>query len=105
MDPAIAALDFTKAGAIIASMVESYLSGAPPLDAKRAPHDDDVQDQRSTPVANGLCLHPPIDSGAGSLQSGEHGAAVQSGEQGASARLESTADPDPRPRPRSIRCA
>lgn len=52
MDPAVAALDFSKAGAIIASMVESYLAaGAPPsLDAKGAPHDDDVQDQRSTCV-------------------------------------------------------
>src|SRR6266849_2762690 len=106
MDPAIAALDFAKAGAIIASMVESYLSaGAPALDAKGAPHDDDVQDQRSTPVADGLRLHPPINDGAGSIQPGEYRAAVQSGEQGAGARLESTADPDPRPRPRSVRCA
>src|SRR5215470_13215850 len=29
MDPAVAALDLTKAAAIIANMIESYLAGAP----------------------------------------------------------------------------
>ncbi len=33
MNPAIAAIDLVKAGAIVASMVESYLAaGAPPLE-------------------------------------------------------------------------
>jgi hypothetical protein len=30
MDPAVAALDLTKAGAIIANMIESYLAGGAP---------------------------------------------------------------------------
>jgi hypothetical protein len=65
MDPAIAALDLAKAGAIIASMVESYLSaGAPPLDAKGAPHDDVVQDQRSAYISHEhratLLTGPPL---------------------------------------------
>ena len=35
MDPAVAALDFAKAGAIIANMIESYLAaGATPLNAE-----------------------------------------------------------------------
>jgi hypothetical protein len=74
MDPAIAALDLDKAGAIIASMVESYLAtGAPPLDAKGA-EDDDGQDHRAALVADGLHLHSPIDDGPGPIQPGEHGA-------------------------------
>ena len=31
MDPAVAALDLTKAAAIIANMIESYLAGGAPL--------------------------------------------------------------------------
>ncbi len=54
MDPAVAALDFTEAGAIIASMVVSYLAAseaqalplaAPPSNPKEAEHAD-TQDQR-----------------------------------------------------------
>ena len=104
MDPAIAVLDLVKAGAIIASMVESYLAaGAPPLEAKGA-DDDDGQDHRPAPVADGLCLHPPIDGGPGPVQSGEHRTAVQSGEQGAVARVGEGADSDPRSRSRTIGC-
>jgi hypothetical protein len=41
MDPAIATIDLVKAGAIVASMVESYLAAAvPPLNAKGADDDD-----------------------------------------------------------------
>ena len=41
MDPAVATLDFAKAGAIIANMIESYLAaGAPPFNAEGADHDD-----------------------------------------------------------------
>ena len=111
MDPTIAALDFDKAGAIIASMVESFLAGvvsethlrhdAPPLNAKGA-HNDDVQDQRSTSVTDGLRLHSTVDDGAGPLQSGEHRAPVQSSEQGADARLEAGADPGPGSRSRTV---
>ena len=105
MDPAIAVLDLVKAGAIIASMVESYLAaGAPPLEAKGA-DDDDGQDHRPAPVADRPpCLHPPIDGGPGPVQSGEHRTAVQSGEQGAVARVGEGADSDPRSRSRTIGC-
>src|SRR5512145_3432900 len=102
MDPAIAALDLDQAGAIVASMVESYLAaGAPPLDAKGA-DDDDGQDYRAAPVADGLHLHSPVDDGPGPLQPREHRAPVQSGSQGADARLEPGAGACPRPRPRPI---
>ncbi len=37
LHPAIAALDFAKAGAILANMIESYLAaGAPPFDHRFA---------------------------------------------------------------------
>src|SRR6516165_2450626 len=105
MDPAIAAIDFTKAGAILADMVESFLAaGAPPPMPEGTDHDD-VQDRGTTPVASGLHLHSPVDAGTGSLQPGEHRAPVQSSEQSTISRLESGADPDPRSRSRSIRCA
>ncbi len=83
MDPAVATLDFAKAGAIIANMIESYLAaGAPPSNPEGAAHDD-LQDCRSTSVAGSLHLHSPIDAGEQvPLQSGEHRAPVQSSEQG-----------------------
>src|SRR4029450_9656085 len=97
MDPAVAALDFAKAGAILANMIESYLAGgAPPSTPEGADHDD-LQDCRSTSVAPSLHLHSPVDDGAGPLQPGEHRAPVQSGEQGTISRLELGANPDPRP--------
>ena len=81
MDPALVAFDFTKAGAILADMVESYLAaGAPPFDPEGA-DDDDFEDCRATFVATSLRLHSPVDDGASSLQPGEHGAPIQSGEQ------------------------
>ncbi len=84
MDPAIAAIDLVKAGAIVASMVESYLAAAvPSLDAKGADDDDGQNYTGAAPVADGLCLHPAIDAGAGPLQSREHRTPVQSGQQGA----------------------
>jgi hypothetical protein len=37
MDPAVAAFDFAKAGAIVANMIESYLAvGAPPPNSRRS---------------------------------------------------------------------
>src|ERR1700719_110962 len=82
MDPAVAALDIAKAGVILANMIESYLAGgAPPSNPEGAEHDD-LQDRRSTSVAGSVHLHSSIDDGAGPLQSGEHRAPVQSGEQG-----------------------
>src|SRR5262249_8303829 len=105
MDPAVAALDITKAGVILANMIESYLAGgAPPFNPEGAEHDD-LQDCRSTSVAGSLHLHSSIDDGAGPLQSGEYRAPVQSGEQGTVSRLELGADPGPRPGSRTVRCA
>src|SRR6266498_1826606 len=37
MDPAVAALDFAKAGAILANMVVCYLAGGAPPPARREP--------------------------------------------------------------------
>jgi hypothetical protein len=52
MDPAIAALDFIKAGAIIANMIESYLAaGAPPLNADGTDHAES-EDCRSSSSSN-----------------------------------------------------
>src|SRR5258708_25573382 len=105
LPPAIAALDFAKAGAILANMIESYLAaGAPPFDLE-GPDDDAIEDRRATPVAGCLHLHSPIDAGAGSLQSREHGAAIQFAEQGRAARLEPGAHSGPRPRSRPVRRA
>src|SRR5260221_9623873 len=60
MDPAVAALDFVKAGAILANMIESYLAGgAPPADAEGADHDD-LQNCRSPSIAASLHLHSSI---------------------------------------------
>ena len=94
MDPAIATIDLVKAGAIVASMVESYLAAAvPPLNAKGADDDDGQDNTGAAPVTDGLRLHPAIDAGAGPLQSGEHRTPVQSGSQGAVAWMEPAADP------------
>src|SRR3984893_751832 len=105
MDPAVAALDIAKAGAILANMIESYLAGgAPPSNPEGADHDD-LQDCRSTFVAPSLHLHSSVDDGAGPLQPGEHRAPVQSGKQGTVPRLELRANPNPRPGSRTVRCA
>src|SRR5215468_8150262 len=102
MDPAVAAFDFAKAGAIIADMIESYLAGgAAPSNPEGADHDD-LQDCQSTSVAASLHLHSSIDAGASPLQSGEHRAPIQFGEQGKVHGLESGTDPDPRPRSRPV---
>ena len=101
MNPAIAAIDLVKAGAIVASMVKSYLAaGAPPLEG--ADNDNGQDHTQPAPVTDGLRLHPAIDDGTGPLQSGEHRAPVQSGQQGAVARMEPAANPDSRSRPRAI---
>src|SRR5580700_10255634 len=103
MDPAVATLDPAKAGAIIADMIESYLAGgAPPSNPEGADHDD-LQDCRSTSVTASLHLHPSIDAGASPLQSGEHRAPIQTGEQGEVHGLESGTDPDSRPGSRPVR--
>jgi hypothetical protein len=50
MDPAIAAIDLAKAGAILADMVEYFLAaGTAPSLPEGADHDD-VQDCRPPPV-------------------------------------------------------
>src|SRR6266446_2628200 len=106
MDPAVATFDLAKAGAIIADMIESYLAGgAPPSNPEGADHDD-LQDCRSTSVAASLHLHSSIDAGASPLQSGEHRAPIQTGEQGEVDGLESRTDPDSRPlsRPVPLQC-
>ena len=87
MDPAIGAIDIAKAGAILADMVESFLAaGTTPQLPEGADHDDDVKDRRPAPVAGGVHLHSPVDTGTSPIQPGEHGAPVQSQEQGAVAR-------------------
>src|SRR5216684_8651597 len=105
MDPAVATLDFAKAGAIIADMIESYLAGGAPSSNPEGADHDDLQDCRSTSVATSLHLHSSVDDGPSPLQPGKYRAPVQSGEQGAGSRLEPAADPNPRSRPRSVRRA
>src|ERR1700747_1011311 len=96
MDPAVAALDFAKAGAIIANMIEAYLSaGATPLNAEGAERDR-CEDCRSSSGAARLHLHSAVDAGASALQSREHRAPVQSSEPSKGAGLDSGADPNPR---------
>lgn len=96
MDPAIAAIDLVKAGAIAGSMVESCLAATvPPPDAKGADDDNGQNHTGAASVADGLRLYPAIGTGAGPLQSGEYRAPVQSGQQGAVARMEPAAHPDP----------
>src|SRR5215468_7856366 len=96
MDPAAAALDFAKAGAIIANMIESYLAaGVPPFNAEGADHAES-ENCRSSSDAESLHLHSPVDDGASALQSGEHRAPVQSGGPGKVAWLDAGADPNPR---------
>src|SRR5215470_2625121 len=98
MDPAVAALDFTKAGAVLADMVESFLAAGAIVPALPEGDDhDDVKDRGPAPVTCGMRLHSPVDTGTSSLQPGEHGAPVQFEEQGAGARLEPGEDPHPRP--------
>src|SRR5579864_8374646 len=106
MDPALAALDFAKAGAILADMVVSYLAaGASPSDPESA-SEPDVQDFRSTPVATGPHLHSPVNAGPSALQSGEHGSPVQLDEQGPLTRLEPGTDQGSRSRPGQVwRCS
>src|SRR6202795_916789 len=103
MDPAVATLDFVKAGAILANMIESYLAGgAAPSNTEGADHDD-LQDCRSPSVAASLHLHSSIDTGASPLQSGEHRTPIQSSEQGEVHGLESGTDSYPRPGSRPVR--
>ena len=54
MDLALVAFDFTKAGAILADMVVSYLAAGAPPSNQEGPHEHDVQNCRSTPVAAGM---------------------------------------------------
>src|SRR5271165_968234 len=96
MDPAVATLDFAKAGAIIANMIESYLAaGAPPFNAEGVDHAE-REDCRSSSDPKSLHLHSSVDDGASAIQSGEHRAPVQSGGPGEVAWLDAGADPNPR---------
>src|SRR5215472_8469840 len=97
MDPAIAALDFSKAGAILADMVESFLAGGTTPALPEGADHDDVEDHGSTPVAHGVHLHSPVDAGTSPLQPGKHRAPVQSQQQGAVLGLEPGEDLHPRP--------
>src|SRR5215467_4806752 len=102
MDPAVAALDLTKAAAIIANMIESYLAGGAPLPNMEGADHDEFEDGRSPPGAASLHLHSPIEAGPGPLQSRKQGAPVQSGEPSEGTRLDARADPDPRWRSRPL---
>jgi hypothetical protein len=58
MDPAIAALDFAKAGAILADMVESFLAAATTLQPPEgADHDDDGNKDRRTAQSRVACIY------------------------------------------------
>jgi hypothetical protein len=81
MDPAVAALDFARAGAILADMVETFLAAGIPASLLEGADHDDVKDNRPAPVARGLHLHSPVDAGTSALQPAEHRAPVQSQEQ------------------------
>src|SRR4029077_20647171 len=94
MDPAVATLDFAKAGAIVANMIESYLAALPP-NPEGADHVEH-QDCRSSSGATRLHLHSAVDTGASSLKSREHRAPVQSSEPSEVAWLDAGADPNPR---------
>src|SRR6201981_2484428 len=96
MDPGVAALDFAKAGAIIANMIESYLAaGASPFNAEGADHAE-PEDCRSSSDAKSLHLHSSVDDGASAIQSGEHRAPIQSSRSSEVAWLDAGADPNPR---------
>src|SRR5215470_16886988 len=105
MDLAVAALDLTKAGAIIANMIESYLAGGAPLPNTQGADHHEFEDGRSPSGAASLHLHSPIDAGTGPLQSRKQGTPVQSGEPSEGARMDAGADPDPRWRSRPLRRA
>src|SRR6516225_5460019 len=96
MEPAVATLDLTKAGAIIANMIESYLAGGAPLPNTQGADHHEFEDGRSPSGAASLHLHSPIDAGTGPLQSRKQGTPVQSGEPSEGARMDAGADPDPR---------
>src|SRR6516225_10305671 len=102
MEPAVATLDLTKAGTIIASMIESYLAGGAPLPNMQGADHDKFEDGRSPSGAASLHLHSPIDAEPGPLQSRKQGTPVQSGEPSESTRLDAGADPDPRWRSRPL---
>src|SRR6516164_5465518 len=103
MDPAVAALDFTKAGAILADMVESFLAAGAIVPALPEGDDhDDVQDRRPTLVEDSVHVHSKVDTGTSPLQPGEHRAPVQYQEQGSVDGLEPGEDPHPRSGSRSI---
>src|SRR5580704_12943581 len=103
MDPALATIDFARAGAIIADMIASCLAaGALPF-VQEGPDEHDLEDRRPAPVEAGLHLRSPVHAGAGPLEPGEHGPPIQSVEQGPIARLEDRADPGPPPRSRTVR--
>src|SRR5215510_13637381 len=97
MYSAAAPLALTKAGVIVANMLESYLAAwALPPDPEGADHVEH-QDCRSSSDAARLHLHSAVDTGASALQSTEHRAPVQSSEPSKGAGLDSGADPNPRP--------
>src|SRR5499425_1539908 len=105
MDPAVAALDLTKAAAIIANMIESYLAGGAPLPNMEGADHDEFEDGRSPSGTASLHLHSPIDAGPGPLQSRKQGTPVQSGEPSEGTGLDAGADSDPRRRSRPLRRA
>ncbi|PND65882.1 hypothetical protein C1X10_27660, partial [Escherichia coli] len=69
--------DLVQAGAILADMVAAYLDASPPLIAEeKADEHDSVEDRPEPPCPTGVFLHPTIDTDAGPLPSGEHGASI-----------------------------
>src|SRR5208282_2037703 len=89
-----------QVGAILANMVTSYLDAAPPPISEEMHDDYDAfKDQPAAPDAESLRLHPSVDLDAGSVQSGEHRAPIQSDQQGQGLRVEPGSDPGSGRRP------
>src|SRR6516162_4517635 len=105
MDLAVAALDLTKAGAIIANMIESYLAGGAPLPNTQGADHDAFEDGRSPSGAASLHLHSPIDAGTGPLQTSKQVPPIQFGEPSEGARMDAGVEPEPRWRSRPLRRA
>src|SRR5437899_564492 len=91
-----APIDPACGGVLLANMLESWLDHDPSWTAA-AEARDESQDSRASPQQAGLHLPPPVDAGASSPPSGEHGAPVRLAREGAGTGLERIPDSHPRP--------
>src|ERR1700685_110518 len=91
-----APIDPAQGGVLLANMLASWLDDPRRLTAT-AEARDESQDSRTSPQQAGLHLPAPVDAGASSPPSGEHGVPVCSAREGAGTGLERTPDSHPRP--------